>query len=142
MKVNVNQLGHGFQLSSSNGSEEIYIGVNKEYQEDTQGLRPMELLLSSLGACLSIDILNFSKKMRLGIEDLKIEVDGIRDEEPPKAFTAIDINIAFKGDVKSEKIVQTIKKVIDQYCSVFHSLDKAIKINVFVHVDKHLIKVD
>ncbi len=135
MKVKVQQVNQGFQLSSSNGSEEILIGVSQEYQKDTKGLRPMELLLSGLGACLSIDILNLTKKMRLDLNGLKVSVNGERDAEPPKAFNAINIEISCNGVIKEEKIVLVIKKVVDQHCSVIHSLNPTIKLNVYVLVN-------
>ena len=111
MKVKVQQVDQGFQLSSSNGSEEIHIGVSQEYQKDTKGQRPMELLLSGLGACLSIDILNLTKKMRIDLNGLNVSVNGVRDIEPPKAFNAINIEISCSGEIKEEKIVTVIKKV-------------------------------
>ena len=135
MKVKVQQVDQGFQLSSSNGSEEIHIGVSQEYQKDTKGLRPMELLLSGLGACLSIDILNLTKKMRIDLNGLNVSVNGDRDAEPPKAFNAINIEISCSGAIKEEKIVSVIKKVIDEHCSVIHSLNPSIELNVHVLVN-------
>ncbi len=135
MKVKVKQVDQGFQLFSSNGSEEIHIGVSQEYQKGTKGLRPMELLLSGLGACLSIDILNLTKKMRIDLIDLNVSVNGVRDEEPPKAFNAINIEINCKGEVREEKIVSIINKVIDEHCSVIHSLNQSILLNVGVLIN-------
>ena len=139
MKVKVQQVDQGFQLSSSNGSEEIQIGVSQEYQKDTKGLRQMELLLSGLGACLSIDILNLTKKMRIDLNGLNVSVNGVRDIEPPKAFNAINIEISCSGEIKEEKIVTVIKKVIDEHCSVIHSLNPAIHLNVHILVNDEKI---
>jgi putative redox protein len=132
MKVNVKQVDQDFQFSSTNGAEKIFIGVNEEYQENTKGLRPMELLLSGLGACLSIDVLNLVRKKRIDIEDFNIDVEGVRDSEPPKAFKTIQIKVLCNGSVESKKLADIIKKVMNQYCSVFHSLDKNISIKVYL----------
>ena len=135
MKVNVKQIDRSFQLSSSNGTEQIYIGVNQEYQKNTLGLRPMELLLSSLGACISIDVINLVKKKRLNIEDLNVSVNGIRGHEPPKAFNAINIEIGCTGSISADKLIEIISKVLDDYCSVFHSLDKSIETKVLARLN-------
>lgn len=135
MKVKVQQVDQGFQLSSSNGLEEIHIGVSQEYQKDTKGLRPMELLLSGLGACLSIDILNLTKKMRIDLNDLNVSVNGVRDSEPPKAFNAMNIEISCTGVIREEKIITVVRKVIDEHCSVVHSLNQSIKLNIHVLVN-------
>ena len=141
MKVNVKQVDQGFQFSSTNGAEKIFIGVNEEYQENTKGLRPMELLLSSLGACLSIDILNLVRKKRIEIENLNIDVEGERDPEPPKAFKIIQIQVVCNGSVESKKLTDIVKKVMNQYCSVFHSLDKniIIKVNLVLNNEQEQI---
>lgn len=135
MKVNVKQVDRSFQLSSSNGAEQIYIGVSQEYQKNTLGLRPMELLLSSLGACISIDVINLVKKKRIDIEDLNVSLNGIRDHEPPKAFKAINIEVECNGSISSDKLIVIISKVLEDYCSVFHSLDKSIATNVLVRLN-------
>ncbi|MDG1296358.1 MAG: OsmC family protein [Saprospiraceae bacterium] len=135
MKVNVKQIDSSFQLSSSNGSEEIYIGVSQDYQKNTTGLRPMELLLSSLGACISIDVINLFKKKRIDIEDFNVSVNGVRDHEPPKAFNAIHIEIECIGRISADKLIDIVSKVLGDYCSVFHSLDKSIKTIVLARLN-------
>lgn len=141
MKVNVKQIDRSFQLSSDNGTEQIYIGVNQEYQKNTLGLRPMELLLSSLGACISIDLINLVKKKRLNTEDLNVSVNGIRGHELPKAFKAINIEIECTGSISTDKLIEIISKVLDDYCSVFHSLDKSIETKVLARLNGEEIQI-
>ena len=40
------------------------------------GLRPMEMLLSALAGCSSIDVIHIMKKQRQGLKRLEVEVDG------------------------------------------------------------------
>ena len=130
MTIEVKRVDNGFQLESSNGSEVVEIGVHPKFQEGTSGMRPMELLLSSLGSCLSIDLLNILHKQKQELSDYKVVLEGEREEEPPNAYTKIEIRVLCIGDAQMSKLELALRAVIDKYCSVFHSLNPAISINV------------
>ena len=130
MKVRVEQVGDGFQLKAGTKSEEISIGVSPQFQAGTKGLRPMELVLAGFGGCLSIDMLFFLQKMRQPVDDLYVEVTGAREADPPKAFTAIQVQVHCTGAIAEKKMVKVVRMVVDDYCSVFHSLNKAIDLTV------------
>ena len=130
MKIRVEKVGDGFQLKAGNNSEEISIGVSPLFQADTKGLRPMELVLASVGGCLSIDMLYFLEKMRQSVDELQVEVTGEREADPPKAFTAIHVQFHCSGAIAGAKLTKIVNKVVDDYCSVLHSLNKAIDLTV------------
>ena len=130
MTIEVKRVDNGFQLQSSNGEEKISVGVHPKFQENTSGMRPMELLLSSLGSCLSIDLLNILYKQKIELDDFSVTLEGKREEEPPNAYKDIEIRVFCFGDVQISNVVIALEAVIDKYCSVFHSLNPSILFTV------------
>lgn len=89
---------------------------------------PVQHLLLSLATCTAADVIDIATKMRVPIGGLDIEIDGDRNAEPPRFFTAIRIVYIARG-VSAEdrpKIERAIELSHDKYCSVMHSLRKDI----------------
>ena len=53
------------------------------------GVRPMELMLMSVGACSAVDVIHILKKARQPVADCFVEVSGERAETDPKVFTCL-----------------------------------------------------
>ncbi|NPB06168.1 MAG: OsmC family protein [Aquificae bacterium] len=94
------------------------------------GFNPMELLLTSLGACTGVDVYVILKKKRQEVEDLKIEVRGKRREEHPRAFEEIELRYLVKGKVSEKAVEQAVRLSTEKYCSVLASLNPSIKLRV------------
>ena len=91
-----------------------------------QGLRPMEMLLASLGACSSIDIVLILKKQRQTLVDLKLKIDAERGEgKKANPFTAIHVHFDMYGEIKENKAKQAVRMSMEEYCSVAKMLEKA-----------------
>ena len=91
-----------------------------------QGLRPMEMLLASLGACSSIDIVLILKKQRQSLTDLKLRIEAERGEgKKANPFTAIHVHFDMYGDIKEKKAEQAVRMSVEEYCSVVKMLEKA-----------------
>ncbi|MFZ7101821.1 MAG: OsmC family protein [Peptococcaceae bacterium] len=97
---------------------EIYGGLNN-------GIRPMQLMLISLGGCTAIEVGNVLNKMRVSYEEFKVEVQGDRADTIPKVFTRIKVKYIIKsGDVTPEKLTRAIK-LGGEYCSAANMLKQA-----------------
>src|SRR5436853_1483235 len=48
------------------------------------GVRPMELMLMSVGACSAVDVVHILKKGRHAVADVQVEVKGERADTDPK----------------------------------------------------------
>ncbi len=84
---------------------------------------PMDLLLSALGSCASVDAVLMMKKKRKTVEDYYVNVEGIRNDGVPEYFT--DINMQFvlvSPDAKEEEFAKVVALAVDKYCSVASSL--------------------
>jgi putative redox protein len=97
-------------------------GVNK-------GMRPMEMMLISIGACTSFDVVTILKKSRQKIEDCEAEITATRSENIPKVFTKIHIHFVIKGaNLDSSAIERAIKLSSEKYCSASIMLSKSVQI--------------
>lgn len=74
-----------------------------------------------------MDIVYVLNKMRLGIDEFFIEIEGSRALEHPKRFTDISITYHIKGDLPDDKVVRAIKLSSETYCTVVHSLNVSVE---------------
>ena len=94
-----------------------------------QAFSPMQLVLTAVGACAAVDMVQILKKKRKTIADLQIEAEGIRREEYPKRFTQIQLRfILISPDTSVDEFEKVVKLGVEKYCSVSASLAPDIKI--------------
>ncbi len=87
-------------------------------------LKPMELLLSALAGCSGVDVYTILRKKRQKINDIEIEVQGIRRDKHPKIYESINLKFIFKGENIDPKAVErAIELSINKYCSVYAMLN-------------------
>jgi putative redox protein len=98
------------------------------------GLRPMQVLASSLAGCSSIDILNILYKQKQEIEDYSVEVNAERADAVPAVFTKIHLSITIKGKVDEDKARRAAQLSFEKYCSVSKMLEPTCQITYDVKV--------
>ena len=90
------------------------------------GIRPMELVLSGLGACTAFDVVSILKKSRQKVTDCRVELDAERADEVPKVFTRIHIHFVITGqDLKAAAVERAIELSAEKYCSASAMLQDA-----------------
>ncbi|MDA0311018.1 MAG: OsmC family protein [Gemmatimonadetes bacterium] len=99
-----------------------------------EGASPMQLLLLSLAGCMAIDVVMILEKSRVPIESLEVEVVGERAETEPKKFVSIQLvyRLSGPGEEHEARLQRAIDLSRDKYCSVLHSLDPAINLDIRV----------
>lgn len=130
MKIELNRADDAFHFISSNqdgltvesdGSPAIG-GGNK-------AMRPMEMVLSAVASCSSIDVVMILKKQRQRLDDIKVTVEAKRAEDQvPAVFTDIHIHFKLTGKIKEKKAEQAVTMSMEQYCSVSKMLENTVKI--------------
>lgn len=130
MKIELNRADDAFHFVSTNqdgltvesdGSPAIG-GGNK-------AMRPMEMVLSAVASCSSIDIVMILKKQRQRLDDIQVTVEGNRAEgKVPAVFTDIHIHFKLTGKIKAKKAEQAVTMSMEQYCSVSKMLEGTVKI--------------
>lgn len=99
------------------------------------GSAPMELVLMALGGCTGIDVELMLRKMRIFVEDFRIEVSGEPAESPPRVYTTIEVAYHFWGrDLPRNKLERAVKLSHETYCSVANMLKQVVTMTTSVVV--------
>jgi len=85
----------------------------------------MNTVLMAIAGCSTIDIVMILEKMRQDIKDVKVQVEGTRQDEIPRVFTGIHMHYQLFGKIKDKKAEQAVALSIEKYCSVSKMLEKA-----------------
>lgn len=114
----INSKGHSFLMEGS-----------PEMGGEESAMRPMEVLLSALAGCSSIDVVSLLKKMRQNLKDLKIEIEGKRSEDKiPAVFEKIQIHFILSGNLDEKKVEKVIQMSVEKYCSVAKMIENTAEI--------------
>lgn len=92
-KVNSKLEGDMKVKVSNNRGHQITIDEPKEMGGTDQGMTPVEVTLASLAGCLSITTVFLAKKMKIEIDNLSVDLEGMLDEE---AMSSADLDSGFK----------------------------------------------
>ena len=129
MKVTLQRLDDAFHLRAANDDgRSTDIDGAPDIGGHNQGMRPMQLLLSSLGSCSAIDVLFLLRKQRQTVEDFRVTVEGKRTDTIPKVFTDIHVHYDLYGDIDEKKADRAVTLSMTKLCSVTKMLEKAARI--------------
>ena len=82
------------------------------------GMRPMELMVLSVGSCSSYDVVTILKKARQEITSCEAEVTAKRVDATPAIFESIHLHFKLAGRNLSEKqVARAIELSAEKYCS-------------------------
>jgi len=115
-KAIVQYAGDGFLIGTSPSGHAQTI----ETKGDRNAAQtPLEMLLVSVAACTAADVISILEKKRQDVTSYRVEIEGIRREEYPQAFTGFRIHHIVHGRSVSEKAVADAIELSDtKYCSV------------------------
>ncbi len=101
------------------------------------GPRPKVLLLAGLIGCTGIDVMSILNKMRVEIDDLKIEVEAENTEEHPRVYEDINVIFKFKGkDLPLENLEKAVKLSHEKYCGVSAMLQKSTSVTYEIMIEE------
>ncbi|MFT6148742.1 MAG: putative redox protein [Saprospiraceae bacterium] len=124
MKIEINRLNNHLLMEAMNED-----GQKVVMDGESEAMRPMQMLLSALGGCSTIDVVLILKKQREPIEDIKVVINGDRYEDRvPKTFKHIHIHYIIKGKVNLDKAKRAVELSMEKYCSVSMMLKDAVEI--------------
>jgi len=93
-------------------------------------IRPMELVLTALAGCSGVDVYSILKKKRQSVEDIEIEVTGVRGSQHPRVYRHITLKYRVKGKVSEKALEHAIRLSVEKYCSVYAMLRESVPIEV------------
>ncbi len=89
------------------------------------GPSAMELVLIGAGGCSAWDVVEILKKSRQAIDDVIVDLDADRADDPPKVFTRIHMHFIVKGrDLAEDRVRRAIELSVEKYCSATKMLEQ------------------
>jgi putative redox protein len=99
------------------------VNIDMYDPEHKQAQSPMDLLLSALGGCASVDAVLMMKKKRRDIMDFFVEVEGIRNDGVPGFYTDIELKfVLVSPNATEDEFSKVVALSVEKYCSVASSL--------------------
>lgn len=93
------------------------------------GMGPVDMLLSALATCASMDVVGILKKQRTPVSSLEVEVIGARAQATPAQLTHALLRFRISGaGIEREQALKAIELSVTKYCSVRDSLDTSIPV--------------
>ena len=117
----------GMRVTNSNGRS-LQMDASPDLGGRDTGMRPMEVLASSLAGCISVDVILILKKQRMDLEHYRVLINAQRSEGVPAPFESIHLVFEFSSNVDADKAERAVKLAKEKYCSVSASLNDQIRI--------------
>lgn len=130
MKIEIKRLDEDFHLQATN---EAGLAVESDGAESIgghgRGMRPMQILLSALGSCSTIDVIYLLRKQRQQLDDIQLTITAEREKDKtPSLFTDIHVHYKLFGPLEEKKVKRAVDLSMEKLCSVKLMLEKAVKI--------------
>lgn len=110
--------GMAFESNNPSGHN-LKIDAGPDDGGEGAGLRPKALMLSALAGCSGLDVASLIKKMKLEVDDFKIDTIANLTEEHPKYYDAVTIEYHFTGsNLNEEKLKKAVDLSVEKYCGV------------------------
>jgi putative redox protein len=142
MKITIKKQESYYHMQASNeDGNTLEMDGSKEIGGEGKGMRPMQLLLSAVGGCSSIDVLLMLKKQKQVVESFEVEVEGDTEKvEEHRIFKTIVIHFKITGQVDIEKAEKAVRLSLEKYCSVSKILEPTASISYKLSVNHFTIK--
>ncbi|MCK0161291.1 OsmC family protein [Allomuricauda sp. F6463D] len=129
--VTTKWLGEMAFESNNPSGQTVRIDAGPEDGGSGAGLRPKALMLSGLAGCSGLDVASLIKKMKLDVEDFKIETIAHLTDEHPKYYDSVTIEYHFIGvNLNEEKLKKAVDLSVEKYCGVMEMFRKFAKLDI------------
>jgi putative redox protein len=110
--------------------------IEVDGSEDEKAMLPIELLLAAIGSCSAFDVAMMLEKSGQKIDDLRVEVDGLRREEGEcKPYHAMHMVFIFKGQIDRNRAEWVVALAVEKYCSVGATFRAETKVTYEIKVE-------
>ena len=109
----------------------LFMDAGPENGGNSEGYRPKALMLSSLAGCSGLDVASLIKKMKLEVEDFRIDIEAELTEEHPKFYHKVDVEYHFYGEnLHEKKLNKAVNLSVEKYCGVMEMFRQFAKMNI------------
>lgn len=118
MKVKVRWIENAMSLGESGSGHAVVMDGPEDSGGRNMGIRPMEMMLLSVGGCSSFDVVSILKKSRQSVTSCEAEVTGERADAIPAVFESIHLHFKIAGkDLSAKHVERAINLSSEKYCS-------------------------
>jgi len=130
MKINIKRKDNHFNMEAKNEEGQSFVmDASEDIGGENKGMRPMQVLLSSLGGCSAIDVLLILKKQKQIIDSFEVEIIGDREKIAEYSlFRNIVLHFKLKGNLDLVKVQRAVELSLEKYCSVAKTLEPTARI--------------
>ena len=80
---------------------------------------PKALMLSSLAGCSGLDVVSLANKMKLDLDDFRIDTKATLTDEHPRIYDKVTVEYHFEGsNLNEEKLKRCVELSVEKYCGV------------------------
>lgn len=134
VQVTTTWLGEMRFESTNPSGQNLFIDAGEENGGKSEGYRPKALMLSGLAGCSGLDVASLIKKMKLKVDDFKIETEANLTDEHPKIYDKVAMHFHFYGNELSEKKLQkAVDLSIEKYCGVMEMFRQFAELDIQTH---------
>ena len=120
--------------STNPSGHNLFIDAGEENGGKGEGYRPKALMLSGLAGCSGLDVASLIKKMKLEVDDFKIEIEANLTEEHPKIYDKVVMAFHFYGSNLSEKkLNKAVDLSVEKYCGVMEMFRQFADLSIETH---------
>ncbi len=135
-KVTTQWKGNMLFESDNPSGHSVLIDTSPENGGNNEGLGPKALMLSSLAGCSGLDVVSIMNKMKVTVDDFKMEVVGELTDEHPKYYHTVTVDYHFYGaDLDEKKLQRAVDLSVETYCGVMEMFRRfaKVEINTYFH---------
>lgn len=127
MKTSVKWVGDMTFLGRSASGHNVVFDASGS--ETSAAPSPMEMVLMTMGACASVDVVDALNTDKSSVVTCDVEIDGHRIDNAPRVFDTVTATFMIKGDnVTEAQVEKAVKDSETKYCSVAKMLEGKVKI--------------
>ncbi|WP_178986491.1 OsmC family protein [Winogradskyella helgolandensis] len=115
----------------------IMMDASEEFGGTGSGMAPKAMMLSSLAGCSGLDVISTLDKMKVEIDDFKMDVSGELTDEHPKYYHTVVVDYHFYGaDLNEKKCERAVNLSVDKYCGVMEMFRQFATVKTHIHFHK------
>ena len=126
MKASIKWQGGAMFLGESGSGHTVVMDGPESSGGRNIGIRPMEMMLLSVGGCSAFDVVSILKKSRQKVLDCQAFLEAERADAIPAVFEKIHVHFVVTGiDLDEAKVKRAIELSAEKYCSASIMMKKA-----------------
>lgn len=135
-KITTQWKGNMLFESDNPSGKTVLIDTSPENGGNNEGLSPKAMMLSSLAGCSGLDIISILNKMKVTIDEFKMDVSGELTDQHPKYYHSVTLDYHFFGtNLDEKKIQRAVDLSVETYCGVMEMFRRFAKVetNTYFH---------